>query len=72
MGRVEEAISSRLGSVGSTIRGIAMVPLLVDGVLVATLELAHTGRPFKAREIARVEDVMEALAARALVMGWID
>jgi hypothetical protein len=49
-----------------------MIPLLVDGVLVAALELAHTARPFKAREIARVEDVMEALAARALVMGWID
>ena len=36
----------------------------------AIFELARSQRPFKAREVARVEDVVEALAARCVVMGW--
>jgi hypothetical protein len=53
-------------------RGVAMVPLLLYGELVAIFELARRGRPFRAREVARAEDVVEALAERCVVMGWLD
>ncbi|HYO96567.1 MAG TPA: hypothetical protein VER33_18770 [Polyangiaceae bacterium] len=52
-------------------RGVAMVPLLVFGELTAIFEVARCGRSFRAREIARVEDVIEVLAARCLAMGWL-
>lgn len=60
----------RLGRCLGTARGVSMVPLLLYGELVAIFELARSERPFKAREVARVEDVVEALAARSVVMGW--
>jgi GAF domain-containing protein len=70
LGEAETCIADRLVPGAAPPQGVAMVPLLVDGELVASLEIAHSGRPFRAREVARVEDVMEALAARAVVMGW--
>lgn len=70
LGEAEASIADRLMPGAAPPQGVAMVPLLVDGELVAAVELAHTSRPFRAREVARVEDVMEALAARAVVMGW--
>ena len=48
----------------------AMVPLLLYGELVAIFEIGRALRPFRAREVARAEDVIEALAARSVVMGW--
>jgi hypothetical protein len=30
------------------------------------------GQPFRAREIARVEDAIEALGERAVAMGWLE
>lgn len=60
----------RLGRCLHAARGVSMVPLLLYGELVAIFELARSQRPFKAREVARVEDVVEALAARCVVMGW--
>lgn len=71
VGEAESAIAGRLMPDASPPQGVAMVPLLVDDELFAAVELVHTTRPFRAREIARVEDVMEALAARAVVMGWL-
>jgi hypothetical protein len=71
LGEAETCIADRLVPGAVPPQGVAMVPLLVDGELVASLEIAHTGRPFRAREVARVEDVLEALAARAVVMGWL-
>jgi len=53
-------------------RGLAMVPLVLHGGLVALIELGRRYRPFRAREVARVEDVVEALAERIVVMGWLD
>lgn len=51
---------------------VAMVPLLFYGELVALFEIGRKGRPFRAHEVARVEDVVEALAERTVVMGWLD
>jgi hypothetical protein len=70
LGEAETCIAERLMPGAAPPQGVAMVPLLVDGELVAAVEMAHTTRPFRAREVARVEDVMEALASRAVVMGW--
>jgi hypothetical protein len=50
----------------------AMVPFVLYGDLVAVFEIGRASRPFRGREIARFEDVVEALAERAVVMGWID
>jgi hypothetical protein len=51
---------------------VAMVPLLLYGELVAIFEIGRRGRALRAHEVARVEDVVEALAARTVVMGWLD
>jgi hypothetical protein len=61
----------RLGRCLANARGVAMVPLLLYGELMAIFELGRTERSFRAREIARAEDVVEALAARSVVMGWL-
>lgn len=54
------------------VKSVAMVPLLVYGELVALFEVGRKSRPFRAREIGRVEDVVEALAERTVVMGWVE
>ncbi|HYP86669.1 MAG TPA: hypothetical protein VEQ59_00910, partial [Polyangiaceae bacterium] len=51
---------------------VAMVPLLLYGELVAIFELGRVGRPLRAHEVARVEDVVEAMAERTVVMGWLE
>lgn len=52
--------------------GVAMVPLVLYGELIALFEVGRRFRPFRAREIARMEDVIEALAERIVVMGWLE
>ncbi|MFZ5896913.1 MAG: hypothetical protein ACOY0T_38000 [Myxococcota bacterium] len=64
-------ILGRLGRCLPTACGVAMVPLLLYGELVAIFELGRAAKPFRAREVARAEDVVEALAARSVVMGWL-
>jgi hypothetical protein len=54
------------------VKSVAMVPLLVYGELIALFEVGRKSRPFRAREIGRVEDVVEALAERSVVMGWAE
>ena len=51
---------------------VAMVPLLLYGELVAIFEVGRRGRPLRAHEVARIEDVVEALAERTVVMGWLE
>lgn len=51
---------------------VAMVPLLLYGELVAIFEIGRRARPLRAHEVSRVEDVVEALAERTVVMGWLD
>ena len=54
------------------VRGVAMVPLCLYGELMAMIEVGRGGQPFRAREIARMEDVTEVLAERAVLMGWLE
>jgi hypothetical protein len=49
-----------------------MIPALVFGRMVAMLEVGRAETPFRAREIARAEDVVEALVARIVVNGWVE
>jgi len=51
---------------------VAMVPLLLYGELVAIFEIGRRGRALRAHEVARIENVVEALAERTVVMGWLD
>jgi hypothetical protein len=64
IGRIERCLSEPAS--------VAMVPLLLYGELVALFEIGRRGRPLRAHEVARVEDVVEALAERTVVMGWLD
>jgi hypothetical protein len=63
-------IAGRLAPCLGTVRGIAMIPVIVFGDLVAMLELGRVVSAFRAREIGRVEDVIEALVGRVVVQGW--
>jgi hypothetical protein len=53
------------------VNGAAMIPLLAFGRLYGIIEVARASSSFYAREVARVEDVAEALTARAVVAGWV-
>jgi len=71
-GEVGRHLLGRMTRCSSEIKSVAMVPLLVYGELVALFEVGRKSRPFRAREIGRVEDVIEALAERSVVMGWAE
>ncbi len=53
-------------------RGAVMIPLLLEGQLLALFEFGRENRPFSIREAARMQDVVEALTERIVVMGWLD
>jgi hypothetical protein len=72
LGEAGRYIAGRLARCLPGPRGIAMVPLRHNGRLVAMFELGRAARPFRAREIARVEDVADALEERIVVAGWLD
>lgn len=63
-------IAGRLAPCLGTVRGIAMIPIIVFDDLVAMLELGRAVSAFRAREIGRVEDVIEAVVGRIVVQGW--
>jgi hypothetical protein len=62
----------RLGRCLPGVRGVAMIPLVLFGELVALFEIGRVTQPFRAREVGRAEDVVEALAERAVVTGWLE
>lgn len=72
LGEAGRYIAGRLARCLPGPRGVAMVPLRHNGRLVAMFELGRAARPFRAREIARVEDVIDALEERIVVAGWLD
>jgi hypothetical protein len=72
LGTESRHIAGRLIRCLPEIRAVAMVPLCVYGELVALFEIGRGGQPFRAREIARVEDVVDVLAERAVLMGWLE
>ncbi|HKY38866.1 MAG TPA: hypothetical protein VJN18_23155 [Polyangiaceae bacterium] len=70
-GDVGRYIIGRIARCVAEPTSVAMVPLLLYGELVAIFEIGRRGRPLRAHEVARVEDVVEALAERTVVMGWL-
>jgi len=71
-GEVGRHLLGRMTRCSNEVKSVAMVPLLVYGELIALFEVGRKSRPFRAREIGRVEDVVEALAERSVVMGWAE
>ncbi len=72
LGNESRHIVGRLMRCLPDVTGVAMVPLCIYGELVAMFEVGRGGHPFRAREIARVEDVVEVMAERAVLMGWLE
>lgn len=72
LGEAGRYIAGRIGRCIPAPKGVAMIPLTMHGRLAAMLEIGRRWRPFRAREVARAEDVIEALAERAIVMGWLE
>jgi hypothetical protein len=72
LGHESRHIAGRLMRCLPDVVGVAMVPLCIYGELVAMFEVGRGGHPFRAREIARVEDVVEVMAERAVLMGWLE
>ncbi len=71
LGDAGRYIAGRFAACLSSARGVAMVPVIVFGDLVAIIEVGRASTPFRAREIARIEDVVEALTGRIVVQGWV-
>jgi hypothetical protein len=70
LGEAGRYLLGRLGRCTSSApEGMAMVPLCRRGQLEIMLELARP-EPFRARDIARAEDVLQALLERGTVLGW--
>src|SRR6185437_818511 len=57
------AIKVRLSRLGERIQSAFMVPMLVEGRLLAFIEVGRA-KPFRARDAAEVETLVDALAAR--------
>lgn len=72
LGEAGRYIAGRLRRCTPKTCGFAMVPLVLFGELVAVVELGKCSRLFRARDIARVEDVLDALAERVVDAGWIE
>jgi len=72
LGEAGRYIAGRVARCIGAPRGVAMVPMRLHGRLVAMLEVGRQLSPFKAREVARVEDVVVALIERVVVMGWLE
>jgi hypothetical protein len=72
LGAESRHVLGRLIRVQPDACGVAMVPLCLYGELVAMFEVGRGGQPFRAREIARVEDAVEVLGERAIAMGWLE
>lgn len=51
-------------------RGAVMIPLMLRGELLSMFEFARSDRPYLVKEVARMQDVIEALAERIVLMGW--
>jgi hypothetical protein len=71
-GQVGRFILGRLARCIPTPRGAVMIPLLLRGELLANFEFGRHDRPFLVREVARMQEVIEALAERIVLMGWLD
>ncbi len=71
LGEAGRYIAGRMARCLPGPRGVAMVPVLVNGLLAAMIEIGRASKPFRAHEIARVENVAETLSSRVTAMGWL-
>jgi hypothetical protein len=62
-------IRARLSRLGERIQSAFMVPLLVEGRLLAFIEVGRA-KPFRARDAAEVEGLVDALVARVERSSW--
>lgn len=69
-GEVGRHMLGRLRRCVEGARGAALVPLTIGGELVAAFEIGRSQRLFSARELGRVEDIVEALGEHIVIMGW--
>ena len=63
------AIKTRLSRLGATVESAFMVPMHVDGKLSALIEVGRT-KPFRAKHVAKVEDLIETLIATIGRLDW--
>jgi hypothetical protein len=71
-GEAGRYMAGRIGRCIPAPRGLAMVPMSAHGALTAVFEAGRRLRPFNAREVSRMEDVISTLIERSVVMGWLD
>jgi hypothetical protein len=69
LGEAARYIAGRMARCLPGPRGVAMVPVMADGHMRAMIEVGRASRPFRASEIARVEEVAETLARRIAATG---
>jgi hypothetical protein len=69
-GPAGQALVERLLNVGIACETACMIPVVVLGRLAATLELGRKAPRLRASEIAAIEDLVEALVARAEADHW--
>ncbi len=62
-------MKARLSRLGERIQSAFMVPLVVEGRLLAFIEVGRA-KPFRARDAAEVEALVDALAARVARSSW--
>jgi hypothetical protein len=63
------ATKTRLSRLGARVEAAFMVPVLVDGRLLALIELGRL-KPFCGRDVAGVEEIVDALVAKIQRSGW--
>ncbi|MCB9590613.1 MAG: hypothetical protein H6718_34720 [Polyangiaceae bacterium] len=71
-GAVARSVSARLERAAGQVTSVASLPIFLLGEPFAALELGRVFGGFRARDVARAEDVTEALIARIVVDGWVD
>jgi hypothetical protein len=71
LGEAGRYIAGRMARCLPGPRGVAMVPIVVNGLLCAMIEIGRATKPFRAHEIAKVEHVAETVANRITEMRWL-
>lgn len=71
-GSAARSVSARLERAAGHVTSVVSLPIFLLGEPFAALELGRVFGGFRARDVARAEDVTEALVARIVVDGWVD
>jgi hypothetical protein len=64
------ATKSRLSRLGARVESAFMVPVLVDGRLIALMELGRV-KPYRGRDVGVCEDLVDTLALAIKRSGWV-